>query len=181
LCYAVEGYDGYPKPPGQKSSNEINCLLNFDETFGPVLEIALRTTNFKGTPTLAVRAPCYQNESLEGKLAWTPGAPEETYTIDGRPDLAEAFRKFDAKQEGIKTFKRDSQQEDTWITIITGTECNSILYEKLLMAPAPTTHTVELGEPLEQRIIGPSQGGVYQNQAKEGRDTNELLNEEYPP
>ena len=91
LCYAVEGYDGYPKPPGQKSSNEVNCLLNFDETFGPVLEIALKTTNFKGTPTLAVRVPCYPNESLDGKSAWTPGTPEKTYTIDGRPDLAEAF------------------------------------------------------------------------------------------
>ena len=116
----------------------------------PFLEIALKTTNFKGTPTLAVRVPCYQNESLDGKLAWTPETPEKIYTIDGRPDLAEAFRKFDATQEGIKALKRDGQREYTWITIITGTECNSILYEKLQMAPAPTTHkTVELGETLE--------------------------------
>ena len=38
LCYAVEGYDGYPTVG---RFGEADTLLNFDETFGPVLEIVL--------------------------------------------------------------------------------------------------------------------------------------------
>ena len=74
LCLAVEGFDSYPKPIENRSANKVNCVLNFDETFGPVLEIA---TNFKGTPTLAVRVPCYEAETMDGKLAWTPGSVDK--------------------------------------------------------------------------------------------------------
>ena len=49
------------------------------------------------------------------------------------------------------------------------------------MAPAPTTHRIEYTVELEHRIIGPSPGGVYQNQVKEEHDTNESLKEENPP
>ena len=56
-CYAVEGYDGY-HTVGRHG--EVNTLLNFDETFGPVLEVILNTTDSKTTPTLRVRAPCME-------------------------------------------------------------------------------------------------------------------------
>jgi hypothetical protein len=126
----------------------------------------LNTAYFKGTPTLRVRVPCYQNESLKGKLAWTAGTPERIYTLDGKPDLASAYRNCEVTQQGISALKKDAQREDTWITIITGTESNSILYEKALMTPEPTTHRVEYTVDLGQRIIGPSPGGVYKHMSK---------------
>ena len=55
---------------------------------------------------------------MDGKLAWTPGSADKIYTIDGRPDLAEAFRNFDAEKDGAHSLKRDNQEEDTWITIV---------------------------------------------------------------
>ena len=45
--------------------NEVNAVLNFDETFGPVLEIAY---NFVETPTLAVRVPWFPPETMDGML-----------------------------------------------------------------------------------------------------------------
>ena len=66
LCYAVEGYDGYPTVG---RFGEVNTLLNFDETFGPVLEFVLNITNFKGTPTLAVRVPSYQKRIPRRKIS----------------------------------------------------------------------------------------------------------------
>ena len=53
LCLAIEGYDSYPKA---LSLNAVNAVLDYDEKFGPVLEVAY---NFLGIPTLAVRVPWF--------------------------------------------------------------------------------------------------------------------------
>ena len=161
--YAVEGYDGYPTVGRH---GEVNTLLSFNETFGPVIEIILNTTDSTTTPTLRVRVPCYQNESLDGKMACTPGTPARSYTIDGKPEVSTAYRNSEVTQQGIEELKREPHRDDTWITIITGTESNSILYEKALMAPEPTTHRVEYTVELGHRAIGPTQAGYIKSRQK---------------
>ena len=136
-CYAVEGNNG---------RGEVNNLLAFNETFGPVLEIIVIPLENNSTPTVGVRVPSYQTETLDGE-AWTPTTPLRNYTLKGKPEVSVAYRTGDLSRIGIEELQKQPHREDTWITVITGTESNSILHEKVQMAPDPKTHAaiVEAG------------------------------------
>ena len=115
---------------------EVNNLLIFNETFGPVVEIIVNTLDSNFTPTVRVRVPSYQTETLDGK-AWTPTTPLRSYTLEGKPEVSTAYRTGVLSSIGIEELQKQPHREDTWITVITGTESNSILYEKVQMAPDP--------------------------------------------
>ena len=116
--------------------------------------------------------PSYQTETLDGE-AWTPTTPLRNYTLKGKPEVSTAYRTGDLSRIGIEELQKQPHREDTWITVITGTESNSILYENLLMAPDPKTHGVDYTVELEQRTIGPSSGGVYKKSTKTQRQKQE--------
>ncbi len=128
-CYAVEGNNG---------RGQVNCLLAYDEIFGPVLEIKTVMLEADSTPTVRVRVPNYQSHTIEGD-AITPFSAPRHYSLKGQPAVSERYQTDEwwYHRTQVKSPEVVEEREDTWITVITGTHVIFSFHEKVQMAPPP--------------------------------------------
>ena len=126
-CYAVEG---------NNERGQVNCLLAYDEIFGPVLEIKTIMLGDNLTPTVRVKVPNYQSHTIEGE-AKTPISPLRHYSLKGQPEVSNRYRTKEVSWSDVAKLHSKEDRENTWITVITGTHVIFSFHEKVQMAPPP--------------------------------------------
>ena len=94
------------------------------------------------TPTVRARVPNYRSDTLNGE-AWTPTSPLRQYSLKGQPEVSTKYRTGDINSSEFAELQSQPIREHTWITVITGTQSNSSLYEKVRMAPRPRHYAIE--------------------------------------
>jgi hypothetical protein len=126
-CYAVEG---------NNERGQVNSLLSYDEVFSPVLEIKVIMLEDNLAPTVRVKVPNYQSHTINGE-AMTPISPLRHYSLTGQPEVSNRYRTKEVSWSDVADLHSKEARENTWITVITGTQSIFSFHEKVQMAPMP--------------------------------------------